>query len=76
MMFLGTGAVMVVYWFTTAMQAEKVAARSVRRFFRGCARIMLGLAANRPQEQSIRRRAFRFDQRETNACARCACAAA
>jgi len=61
MMFLGTGVVMTVYWFTTAMQPEKVAARSVRRFMRGCARIMQGLAANRPQEQSIRRRAFRFD---------------
>ena len=60
MMFLGTSVVMAVYWFTSPMQPDKVAPRTVRRFFRGCARIMRGFASDRPEERAVRRRAFRF----------------
>ena len=59
MLFLGTSIVMAVYWFISPMQPEKVALRSVRRFFRGCARIMRGFSGNQPQERALRRRSFR-----------------
>jgi uncharacterized membrane protein YccC len=59
MLFLGTSIVMAVYWFLSPMQPEKVVLRSVRRFFRGCARILRGFSGNQPQERALRSRSFR-----------------
>jgi uncharacterized membrane protein YccC len=60
MLFLGTVVVMAVYWFLSPMHPEKVVLRSLRRFFRGCARIMRGFSGNQPPERELRRRSFRF----------------
>ncbi|MHC5053025.1 MAG: FUSC family protein [Planctomycetota bacterium] len=60
MLFLGTVVVMAVYWFLSPMHPEKVVLRSLRRFYRGCARLMRGFAGNQPPERDLRRRSFRF----------------
>ncbi|MHC4957642.1 MAG: FUSC family protein [Planctomycetota bacterium] len=61
MIMLGTLIVMAVYWFISAMQPEKIALRSVRRFFRGCTRMLRGFASNGARDRGLRRRALRFD---------------
>jgi hypothetical protein len=60
MMILGTSIVMAVYWFISPMQPDKVVPRTMRRFFRGCTRVMRGFAGDQPEERALRRRSFRY----------------
>ncbi|MHC4938405.1 MAG: FUSC family protein [Planctomycetota bacterium] len=59
MLALGTCIVMAIYWFFTPMRPEKMMLRNVRRFFRGCARVMAGFATPGHRGWWLRRRAFR-----------------